>query len=77
MKTGKHYIQVFIESEKDLPQNGEYLFFHDRNLKHLLWCCYSEKLKEDYVYTYDWYLVEQPQQIDKTFQTSPTKLDQQ
>ena len=50
------YIRRFIETEDDLPKDGEYAFFRDKNLKHLLWCCYSEKLKDDYLYTYEYWL---------------------
>jgi len=50
------YRKVFIKSEADLPEEGECRFFHDKNLKHLLWCHFTEQLKDDYLYTYDWYL---------------------
>jgi hypothetical protein len=109
MKTGKHYIQVFIESEDDLPRKYDFYVFGYKN--GTVGGMNYYKGDEGNVLNYClWYLVEQPQielpsdetiklnpcgykgcenphekvyrgcdecKFNKTFQTSPTKLDQE
>ncbi len=116
MKTGKTFIQVFVESENDLPKDDHLYFCNDHRIGYYWNGHYWREFGTDRKIDVDWYLVEQPrsenkelQQLDgdydihvpfkakdgkkyklvpveqsqqiellsDTFQTSPTKLDQE
>jgi len=70
MKTGKHYIQVFIESEDDLPKEDGNYFVHFKQYGNATTPYWKVNLARKYTWLdkIDWYLlpVEQPQQIEFT-----------
>jgi hypothetical protein len=63
MKTGQKYIQVFIESEKDLPKEKGYYMSRDKNSPNndIEWQRFNPKmpfdeLKDYWIQNIDWYL---------------------
>ena len=59
MKTGKKYIQVFIESEADLPKDGDYIIMTKSQNVHKPEMWYRESGANDkyWLNHIDWYLL--------------------